>query len=77
MIRLSTTQIVEQKTKIEERKNIDDIPTRSEPSSTPKCEMHESKVKSDPDPPPSDSSDDLSSSSDSRLRRKKIIRKII
>ena len=31
LIRLSMTLIVEQKTKIEERKTIDDIPTRSEP----------------------------------------------
>ena len=45
LIRLTTTGIVEQKTKIEERKKIDDIPTQSEPISTPKCEKHESKVK--------------------------------
>ena len=82
LIRLTTTRIDEQKTKIEERETIDDIPTRtektrSEPISTSKCEKHESKVKSDPDPPPSDSSDDSLSSSDSRRRRKKIIRKII
>ena len=68
--------------KIEERETIDDIPTRrektqSEPISTSKCEKHESKVKSDPEPPPTDSSDDSSSLSDSRRRRKKIIRKII
>ena len=68
--------------KIEERETIDDILTRtektwSEPISTSKCENHESKVKSDPEPPPSDFSDDPSSSSDSRSKRKKIIRKII
>ena len=34
LIRLTTTRIVEQKTKIEERDTIDDIPTRSEPIST-------------------------------------------
>ena len=77
LIRLTTTRIDEQKTKIEERETIDDIPTRSEPISTSKCEKHESKVKSDPDMPPSDSSDDSLSSSDSRRKRKKIIRKII
>ena len=59
---------------IEERKNIDDIPTRiemirSEHISTSRCEKHESKVKSDPDPPPSDFSD--SSSSDSAPKKKK------
>ena len=82
LIRLTTIQIDEQKTIIEERETIDDIPTRtektrSEPISTSKCKNYESKVKSDPDPPPSDSSDDSLSSSDSRRRRKKIIRKII
>ena len=61
--------------KIEERKNIDDIPTRiemirSEPISTSKCKKHESKVKSDLDPPPSDLS--YSSSSDSEHNRKKL-----
>ena len=82
MTRLTTTRIDEQKMKIEERKIIDDIPTRtemirSEPISTSKCKNHKLKVKSDPEPPPTDSSDDSSSSSDSRRRRKKIIRKII
>ena len=72
--RLSMTQIDEQKIKIEERKTIDDIPTRiemirSEPISTSKCKKHELKVKSDPDPPPSDLSDS-SSSSDSKPKRK-------
>ena len=73
--RLSMTQIDEQKMEnIEDRKNIDDIPTRTEktrpePISTSKCEKHKSKVKSDPDPPPSCSSD--SSSSDSEHKRKK------
>ena len=67
--RLSMAQIDEHKMEnIEEGKNIDDIPTqiemiRLEHISTSKCEKHESKVKSDPDPPPSDLSD--SSSSDS------------
>ena len=60
---------------IEERKNIDDIPTRiemirSEHSSTSKFEKHGPKVNSDPDPSPSDSSD-LSSSSDLACKRKK------
>ena len=70
------TQIDEQKMKnIEERENIDDIPTRieiirSEHSSTSKCKKHGPKVKSDPDPPPSDSSD-LPSSSDSACKIKK------
>ena len=69
MTRLRKTRIDEQK--MEERKTIDDIPTRiemirSEPISTSK---HELKVKSDPDPPPSDSSD--SSSLDSEHKRKK------
>ena len=72
MIRLTTTQIVEHKTKIEERETIDDIPTRSEPISTSKYENNESKVRSDPDPPPSDLSDDSLSSSYSRRRRKKL-----
>ena len=58
----------------EERKNIDDIPTRiemirSKHISTSKCEKHGPKVKSEPDPPPSDSS--YSSSSDSEHKRKK------
>ena len=35
LIRLSTTRIIEQKTKIEERKNIDDFPTRSETIDVP------------------------------------------
>ena len=62
------TRIDEQKMEnIEERENIDDIPTqleiiRSEHSSTSKCKNHGPKVNSDPDPPPSDSSDFLSSS---------------
>ena len=43
---------------------------RSEHISTSKCENHESKLKSDPDPPPSDLSDS-SSSSDSEHKRKK------
>ena len=60
---------------IEERENIDDIPTRiemirSENSSTSKCAKHGPKVNSDPNPPPSDSSDS-SSSSDSENKRKK------
>ena len=71
MIRLSTTRIVEQKTKIEERENIDDILTRSEPISTPKCKNHESKVKSDPDPPPSDSSDSSSPDSEHKINKRK------
>ena len=66
---LNKTRIDEQKR--EERKTIDDIPTRiekirSEPISdipTRIETIHEPKVTSDPDPPPSDSSD--SSSSDS------------
>ena len=62
---------------IEERKNIDDIPTRietirSEHSSTSKSKNHRPKVNSDPDPPPSDSSDS-SSSSDSELKRKSVV----
>ena len=67
--RLIMTRIDEQKMKnIEERKNIDDIPTqiemiRSEHSSTSKSAKHGPKVNSDPDPAPSDSSD-LSSFSD-------------
>ena len=70
------TLIDEQKMKnIEERKNIDDIPTRiemtrSEHSSTSNCKKHGPKVNSDPDPPPSNLSD-LSSSSDSERKRKK------
>ena len=71
LIRLTTTRIDEQKTKIEERETIDDIPTQTEPISTSKCKKHELKLNSEPDPPPSDSSDDSSSSSDSRRRRKK------
>ena len=64
------TQIDEQKVKnIEERENIDDIPTqiemiRSEHSSTPKCVKHGTKMNSDPDPQPYDLSN-LSSSSES------------
>ena len=70
------TRIDEQKMKnIEERKNIDDIPTRiemtrSEHNSTSKCQKHGPKVNSEPDPSPYDSSD-LSSSSDSARNRKK------
>ena len=70
------TRIDEQKMEnIEERKNIDDIPTRiemirSEHSSTSKCKKHGPKVNSEPDPSPSDSSDS-SSSSDSARKRKK------
>ena len=41
LIRLTTTQIVEQKTKIEERETIDDTPTQLEPISTSNCEKHE------------------------------------
>ena len=44
--------------------------TRSEHSSTSKCENHGPKVNSEPDPSPSDLSD-LSSSSDSARKRKK------
>ena len=60
---------------IEERKNIDDIPTRlemtrSEHSSTPNFEKHVPKVNSELDPSPSDSSDS-SSSSDSAPKKKK------
>ena len=56
---ISMNRIDKQKMKIVERETIDDIPTRidmirSEPISTSKCENHELKVKSDPDPPPSD-----------------------
>ena len=75
-IRLSMTRIDEQKMKnIEERENIDDIPTRikmiqSEHSSTSKCNKHGPEVNSYPDTPPSDSSDS-SSSSDSERKRKK------
>ena len=74
--RLSMTRIDKQKMEnIEERENIDDIPTqiemiRSEQSSTSKCKKHGPKVNSKPDPSPSDSSD-LSSSSDSAHKRKK------
>ena len=74
--RLSMTQIDEQKMKsIEERENIDDIPTRiemirSEQRSTSKCEKHGPKVNSDPDPPPSDSSYSSSSSHSERKRKK-------
>ena len=70
------TRIDEQKMEnIEERENIDDIPTRiemirSEHISTSKCKKHGPKVKSDPDPPPYDLSDS-SSSSDSEHKRKK------
>ena len=70
------TQIDEQKMKnIEERENIDDIPTRiemtrSEHSSTSKCKNHGPKVNSEPDPSTSDSLDS-SSSSDSEHKRKK------
>ena len=57
------TRIDEQKMEnIEERENIDDIPTRlemtqSEHSSLSNCEKHGPKVNSEPDPSPSDSSD--------------------
>ena len=66
------TRIDEQKVKIEERKTIDDIPTRTEKTrskkkSTSQCENHGPKVNSEPDPSSSDSSDSLSSS-DSRRR---------
>ena len=70
------TQIDEQKMKnIEERENIDDIPTRiemirSEHISTSKCAKHGPKVNSDHNPPPSDLADS-SSSSDSERKRKK------
>ena len=70
------TRIYQQKMEnIEERKNIDDIPTRiettrSEHISTSKCGKHEPKVNSEPDPSPSDSSYS-SSSSDSAHKRKK------
>ena len=70
------TRIDEQKMKnIEERENINEIPTqiemiRSEHSSTSKCENHGPKVNSEPDPSPSDSSYS-SSSSDSARKRKK------
>ena len=73
---LSMTRIDKQKMKnIEERENIDDIPTRiemiqSEHSSTSKCKKHGPKANSDPDPPPYDFSDS-SSSSDSACKRKK------
>ena len=65
--------------KMEERKTIDDIPTRiemtrSEHSSTSKCEKHGPKVNSEPYPSPSDSSDS-SSSSDSAPKKKKIKKK--
>ena len=60
---------------VEERENIDDIPTQlemtsSEHISTSNCEKHGPKVNSEPDPSSSDSSD-LSSLSDSEPRRKK------
>ena len=60
---------------VEERENIDDIPTRleitqSKYSSISKYKKHGPKVNSEPDPSPSDSSD-LSSSSDSARKRKK------
>ena len=70
------TQIDEQKMEnIEERENIDDIPTRIEmtrleQSLTLKCKKHGPKVGSEPDPPPSESSD-LSSLSDLARKRKK------
>ena len=58
------TRISEQKTKIEERKNIKNIETRSETIDVPtrsESISHESKAKSEPDPPSSDPSDDSSS----------------
>ena len=60
---------------IEERENIDDIPTRlemtwSEHNSTSNYEKHGPKVNSEPDPSSSDSSDS-SSSSDSAPKKKK------
>ena len=74
--RLSMTQMDEHKMEnIEERENIDDIPTqkemtRSEHISTSKCKNHGPKVNSEPDPSPSDSSDS-SSSSNSAPKKKK------
>ena len=62
------TQIDKQKMKnIEERENIDDIPTRieiirSEHSSTSNCAKHGPKVKPEPDLPPYDLSYSSSSS---------------
>ena len=70
------TRIDEQEMEnIEERKNIDDIPTqleitKSEHCSTPNGEKHVPKVNSEPDPSLSDSSDS-SSSSDSAPKKKK------
>ena len=70
------TRIDEQKMEnIEERENIDDIPTRiemirSEHSSTSECAKHGPKVNSEPHPSPSDPSDS-SSLSYSALKRKK------
>ena len=74
--RLSMTRIDKQKMKnIEERKNIDDIPTqiemtRSEHSSTSKCKKHGPKVNSEPHPSPSDSSYSSSLSESARKRKK-------
>ena len=70
------TRIDEQKRKnIEERKNIDDIPTQlemtqSEHISTPNGKKDVPKVNSEPDPSPSDSSDSSSSSDLARKRKK-------
>ena len=55
LTRLRTTQIDEQKVKIEERETIDDNPTRTENTrskhnSTSKCKKHRQKVNSEPDP---------------------------
>ena len=61
------TPIDEQKMEnVEERENIDDIPTRlemtrSEHSSTSNCKKHGPKVNLEPDPSPSDLSDSSSS----------------
>ena len=77
------TRIDEQKTKnMEERENIDAIPTqiemiRSEHSSTSKCAKHGPKVNSDPDLPPPDLSDSSSSSDSERKRKKVKIRKSV
>ena len=64
---------------IEERENIDDIPsrlemTRSEHSSTSNCEKHGPKVNSKPDQSPSNSSD-LSDLSDSAPKKRKVKRR--
>ena len=73
--RLRKTRIDEQK--MEERKTIDDFPTRIETIRSERIydiptrieTIHKPKVTSRPDPPPSDLSD--SSSSDSEKKRKK------